>query len=102
MAVCHGSYCSASHMKRRYSFAAFGYFEYLKTKACSTLLSTATSPVLVFGALACCVSLAISCCFGSGEFFAAYQIEMPFAVRLSSPDRNALLFDGSCQVSVPG
>src|SRR5882724_9541119 len=89
-------------MKRRYSFAALGYFEYLKTKACSTLFSTAISPDFPFGNGTCWMSLASSCCFASVDVFAAYQIEIPFAVTLSSPERKALLFDGSCQVSVPG
>ncbi|MGY2935261.1 hypothetical protein ACVWZ6_004863 [Bradyrhizobium sp. GM6.1] len=48
------------------------------------------------------MSLAISCCFGSVEFFPTVQIEMPFSVRLSSPLRNALLLFESFHDSTPG
>src|SRR6202171_3796988 len=70
-ACCHGSYCSFSIMKRRYSLAAFGYFEYLKIIIGKTRCNSVGRPMGPMGKFAWFMSLAISWSLGSGEVFAA-------------------------------
>src|SRR6266702_1612122 len=70
-ACCHGTYCSFSIMKRRYSFAALGYFVYLKIIIGNTRCSSVGRPIGPMGKFACPMSLAISCSFGSCEVLAA-------------------------------
>ncbi len=70
-ACIHGSNCSRSHMKRRYSFAAFGNFEYLKSIACVTCMNSVRRPTGPIGHAPWPMSAAISFSFGSGEVLAA-------------------------------
>jgi hypothetical protein len=70
-ASCQGTYCSLSIMKRRYSLAAFGYFEYLKIIIGNTRFSSRFLPSTPAGKYACWMSLASSCIFGSCDVLAA-------------------------------
>src|SRR5947209_10648139 len=83
------------------SFTAFGYLECLYPYATSTFCCSVGTPTGPIGIGAWSISLAISCCFGSGEFLPTVQIEMPLRVRLSSPERKALLLLESFQDSTP-
>ena len=58
-------------MKRRYSFAAFGYFVYLKIIWLKKSWNSVGLPTGPIGMLAWLMSAAISLTFGSVEFLAA-------------------------------
>src|SRR6266700_8052436 len=70
-ACCHGTYCSFSIMKRRYSLAALGYFVYLKIIIGNARCNSVGLPTGPTGKLACPMSLAISGSFSSFDVLAA-------------------------------
>src|SRR5258705_6645520 len=70
-AFCHGSYCSFSIMKRRYSLAALGNFVYLKIIWLKNKCNSVARPTGPIGKLACPMSAAIALIFGSCDVFAA-------------------------------
>ena len=66
-----GSNCSFSIMKRRNSFAAFGYFVYFMIIWLKNRCDSVGTPTGPTGKDACWMSAAISLTLGSAEFLAA-------------------------------
>src|SRR4029079_403977 len=89
-------------MKRRNSFAAFGYFVYLKTIWLKNRLNSVGRPTGPTGKFEWKMSASSSFTFGSVAFFAAKYIEIPLDVSAIWLSRNALLLFGSSHDSVPG